>query len=40
VKTAKRERTGIAQPPADPEMATPSRYLEAPRRLRAFVRAH
>ena len=40
VKTAKRERTGIAQPLADLEMATPSRYLEAPRRLRAFVRAH
>jgi len=32
--------TGIAQPLADPGMATPSRYLEAPRRLRAFVRAH
>ena len=40
VKTAKPERTGIAQPLADSEMATPSRYLEAPRRLRAFVRAH
>jgi CIC family chloride channel protein len=32
--------TGIVQPLADPEMTTPSRYLEAPRRLRAFVRAH
>ena len=40
VKTAKPGRTGIVQPLADPEMATPSRYLEAPRRLRAFVRAH
>jgi CIC family chloride channel protein len=40
MKTANRERTGIAQPLADPGMATPSRYLEAPRRLRAFVRAH
>ena len=39
VKAAKSEPTGIAQP-ADPGMATPSRYLEAPRRLRAFVRAH
>jgi chloride channel protein, CIC family len=40
VKTAKPDREALFSRWRTPGMATPSRYLEAPRRLRAFVRAH
>jgi CIC family chloride channel protein len=40
VKTAKPGPSGTFSPYGSSEMVTTSRYLEAPRRLRAFVRAH
>jgi CIC family chloride channel protein len=40
VKTAKPDGQASFSRWRTSEMATPSRYLEAPRRLRAFVRAH
>src|SRR5258705_1562856 len=40
VKTAKPDGQASFSRWRTPGMATPSRYLEAPRRLRAFVRAH